>query len=134
MLDKDIDLIAIATQSSILIFDSNFSFQTIIEIGAGIERVVFCYYHIVALMIAEDQIYVVGYQIGDWQELGMYQTEKEGQSKVVLRTDNDSVYLGVGIKLYKLLIPNMQSLFVIESEHQAPIIDITVTPQAIVTT
>lgn len=86
------------------------------------------------MIIAEDQIYVVGYQIGDWQELGMYQTEKEGQSKVVLRTDNDSVYLGVGIKLYKLLIPNMQSLFVIETEHQAPIIGMTVTPQAIVTT
>ena len=85
-------------------------------------------------MIAEDQIYVVGYQIGDWQELGMYQTYNDGQSGVVLRTDNTHVYLGVGIKLVKLIIPNMQSLFVIETEHQAPIIDMTVTPQAIVTT
>ena len=134
MLDKEIDLIAMATQSSILIFDSNFSFQGRIDIGAGIERVVFCQYHIVALMIADDQVYVVGYQIGDWQELGMYQTEIEGQSKVVLRTDNNFVYLCVGIKLYKLIIPKMQPLFVIESEHQAPIIDMTVTPQAIVTT
>jgi hypothetical protein len=85
-------------------------------------------------MIAEDQVYVVGYQIGDWQELGMYQTEIEGQSKVVLRTDNNCVYLGMGIKLYKLTIPKMQPLFVIESEHLAPIINMTVTPQAIVTT
>lgn len=52
VLDKDIDLIAMATQSSILIFESNFSYQARIEIGAGIERVVFCSYHIVALMIA----------------------------------------------------------------------------------
>ena len=85
-------------------------------------------------MIAEDQVYVVGYQIGDWLELGMYQTEIESQSKVVLRTDNNYVYLGVGIKLYKLAIPKMQAVFVIESEHQAPIIDMTVTPQALVTT
>jgi len=42
VLDKEIDMIAMATQSSILIFDSNFSFQAIIKIGAGIERVVFC--------------------------------------------------------------------------------------------
>ena len=42
VLDKEIDLIAMATQSSILIFDSNFSFQGRIDIGAGIERVVFC--------------------------------------------------------------------------------------------
>jgi hypothetical protein len=42
VLDKEIDLIALATQSSILIFDSNFSFQAKIDIGAGIERVVFC--------------------------------------------------------------------------------------------
>ena len=64
----------------------------------------------------------------------MYQTDIEVESKVVLRTDNNFVYLGVGVKLYKLIIPNMQPLFVIESEHQAPIIDMTVTQQAIVTT
>ena len=64
----------------------------------------------------------------------MYQAEIDGQDNVVMRTDNNYVYLAVGVKLYKLVIPTMQTLFVIETEHQSPIIDLTVTPQAIVTT
>ena len=50
----------------------SFTFQAKIDIGGGIERVLFCSFHIVAVMRAEDNIYLVPYQIGDWQEVGMY--------------------------------------------------------------
>ena len=94
----------------------------------------FCSYHIVAMMIADDNIYIVPYQIGDWQEVGMYQMTIETGQNSVLKTDNNYVYLAVGLRFAKIEIPSMVSKFVIETEHIAPIIDITITPQLIVTT
>jgi hypothetical protein len=39
----------------------NFSLQGKIDVGAGITRVLFCAYHIVSLIIAGDEIFIVSY-------------------------------------------------------------------------
>lgn len=134
-IDKELGAIAIASSCSIYIFDFNFALQNKISCDGidTIERVVFCFYNIVALVNAQDSIFVICYQTDDGSEIGMFELKTEGH-KTLMQTDNTAVYLASGIKLAKVTIPDMCAVYIIETEHQAPIIDFTLTPSTIVTT
>jgi len=51
-----------------------------------------------------------------------------------MKTDNNFVYLSCGIRLAKFSMPEMSSVYVIETEHSNGIIDFTLSPSNIITT
>ncbi len=59
---------------------------------------------------------------------------KTEDNKVVIESDNNFIFLACGIKLVKLSVPDLTQVFLYESEHEAAIIDMTISPASIITT
>lgn len=122
--DKELEAFAIATPTFVYIFDFTYSYQAQIQVES-IERVLFCQYHIIVMVNAGDSAYFICYQIEDQTEVGCFDLKTE-DNKVIIKTDNNYVYLACGIKLVKLSVPELQQVFLYESEHEASIIDMTI--------
>ena len=130
--DKELEAIAIATPMFVYVFDFTYQYQAKIQ-AESIEKVLFCQYHIVVMVNAGDSAYFICYQIDDQTEVGCFDI-KNGDAKTIMKTDNNFIYLACGIKLMKLSVPDLTQVFMFESEHEASIIDMTITPSTIVTT
>lgn len=130
--DKELEAFAIATPTFVYIFDFQYQYSAQIQ-AESIERVLFCQYHIVVMVNAGDSAYFICYQIEDCTEVGCFDMETE-DNKVVIESDNNFIFLACGIKLVKLSVPDLTQVFLYESEHDAAIIDMTVSPASIITT
>ena len=131
--DKELEAFALATPTFVYLFDFNFQYQTKIQIES-IERVLFCQYHIVVMVNAGDSAYFICYQIDDCTEVGCFEMKTNTDAKVVIKTDNNNVYLANGIQLVKLTVPELKQVFMYESEHDAGIVDMTISQSCIITT
>ena len=130
--DKELGAIAISTATTIFIFDFDYNFQNKIDLE-NIEQILFCQYNLVALVNVGDAVFLISYQIDDGGELGCEEFKTDG-NKVLMKTDNNFVYLSCGIRLAKFSMPEMSSVYVIETEHSNGIIDFTLSPSNIITT
>jgi hypothetical protein len=63
----------------------------------------------------------------------MYECKSEG-FPVEMRSDNTYLYLAYGNRIEKLTVPELNHVFVVETEHVDSIIDFSLSPQTIVTT
>ncbi len=50
-----------------------------------------------------------------------------------MKTDNTYIYLAIGIKLVKLSVPDLTQIYIIETEHENEIIDLTISTQSVIT-
>jgi hypothetical protein len=48
----------------------------------------------------------------------MFEFKTDGGQKTIIQADGNAIYLASGIKLAKVIVPDMASAFIIETEHQ----------------
>ena len=97
-IEKEMNFIAVASQSSVYVFDfsENYRLITTIEVD-NVYQIEFCQFLIVVLVRLEESSFVVSYEIDlDSVEKGSYEIKTNGYQDMI-SSDNQSIYFACGV-------------------------------------
>ena len=97
-IEKEMNFIAVASQSSVYVFEfsENYRLITTIEVD-NVYQIEFCQFLIVVLVRLEESSFVVSYEIDlDSVEKGSYEIKTNGYQDMI-SSDNQSIYFACGV-------------------------------------